>query len=192
MSATARLLGRQTLGAGPVEELTVATVKSMLGLTFGDITGTATDAQIPDLGTLVTGLAPSRCVETDGTGKLGVAAGTCGTGGGATGISGATNHGLMVATGGTTGRSLGVATNGQIPIGATGADPVLAPQGTTNQIGVNLGPGTESPLSSLRGSRYRGRRRRTWGSALNLPLSTASILIDYTLFNVVRIANLPG
>ena len=106
VSATDRLLGRDTAGAGSIEELTPAMVKAMLGVTFGDITGTATDAQIPDLNTLGAGLPASRCVETDGTGKLGVAAGLCGTAGATTGISGATTMGLMVATGGTTGTSL--------------------------------------------------------------------------------------
>ena len=115
--ATARLLGRNTAGAGSIEELTAATVKAMLGLSFGD-SRQASDLQLPDLATLTTGLTPSRCVETDGTGKLGVAAGLCGTAGGTTGITGAT-RGLMVATGATTGTSLGAATNGQLPIGAT-------------------------------------------------------------------------
>ena len=48
------------------------------GLPFTGVTGSATDAQIPDLNTLGTGLMASRCVETDGTGKLGIAAGACG------------------------------------------------------------------------------------------------------------------
>jgi Repeat of unknown function (DUF5907) len=140
---SSRLLGRTTAGTGSVEELTAAQVKTMLGVTFGDLTGAATDAQIPDLNTLSTGLLASRCVETDGTGKLGVAAGTCGTGGAGTGISGATNHGLMVATGGTTASSLGVAANGQLPIGSSAADPVLGTlTGTANQIAVTNGPGT--------------------------------------------------
>jgi hypothetical protein len=81
VSATSRLLGRATAGAGPMEELTAAQVKTMLGVTFGDLTGSASDAQIPDLNTLSTGLTASRCVETDVTGKLGVAAGVCGAGG---------------------------------------------------------------------------------------------------------------
>jgi Repeat of unknown function (DUF5907) len=140
---SSRLLGRTTAGTGSVEELTAAQVKTLLGVTFGDVTGAATDAQIPDLNTLSTGLTASRCVETDGTGKLGVAAGTCGTGGAGTGISGATNHGLMVATGGTTASSLGVAANGQLPIGSIAADPVLGTlTGTANQIAVTNGPGT--------------------------------------------------
>ena len=42
VSATARLLGRNTAGAGPIEELTTGTVKNLLAVTFGDLTGTAT------------------------------------------------------------------------------------------------------------------------------------------------------
>ena len=172
VSQTDRLLGRDTAGAGVIEELTPAAVKTMLGITFGDITGApATDAQIPDLNTLTTGLLISRCVETDGTGKLGVAAGACGVSGGSTGISGATNHGLMVATGGTTGSSLGVATNGQLPMGSTGADPVLAvPQGTTNQIEVVPGAGSLLWRFPATGVTLPGTTTANLASATSLPI----------------------
>lgn len=46
---------------------------------FGDMGGAISDAQVPDLNTLSTGLTTSRCVETDGTGRLTVASTTCGT-----------------------------------------------------------------------------------------------------------------
>lgn len=82
VSTTARLLGRNTAGAGPIEELTPAIVKAMLGVTFGDIGGVATDAQIPNLNTLSTGLTASRCVQTDATGLLSVTAVPCAVGGG--------------------------------------------------------------------------------------------------------------
>lgn len=49
---------------------------------FSDLSGAATDGQIPNLNTLGTGLTASRCVETDGSGFLTVAAATCGTGSG--------------------------------------------------------------------------------------------------------------
>jgi hypothetical protein len=50
--------------------------------TFSNLSGVATDAQIPELNTLSTSLTPGRCVEVDGTGKLSNAAAACGTGGG--------------------------------------------------------------------------------------------------------------
>ena len=82
VSTTSRLLGRNTAGAGPIEELTPAIVKAMLGITFGDLTGVATDAQIPNLNTLSTGLTASRCVQTDASGLLSVTAVPCAVGGG--------------------------------------------------------------------------------------------------------------
>ena len=145
------------------------------GLPFTGLTGSASDAQIPDLNTLGTGLTASRCVETDGTGKLGIAAGACGVSGGSTGISGATNHGLMVATGGTTGSSLGVATNGQLPIGSTGADPVLnVPQGTTNQIEVVPGAGSLLWRFPPAGVTLPGTTSGNLGNATGLPIGTGT------------------
>jgi hypothetical protein len=173
VSTTGRLLGRTTAGAGSMEELTPAVVKTMLGVSFGDLTGTATDGQVPDLNTLTTGLTPSRCLETDGTGKLGVAAGLCGTAGATTGISGATTMGLMVATGGTTGTSLPVATNGQIPIGSAGANPVLAvPQGTTNQLEVVPGAGSLLFRFPVAGVTLPGTTTANLGNATGLPFAT--------------------
>jgi len=54
---------------------------------FTDLIGTASDAQIPNLNTLSTGLTPSRCVQTDAVGHLSVASDACGTGGGGGGDS---------------------------------------------------------------------------------------------------------
>ena len=41
-------------------------------------------------------------------------------------VSGTTQHSLLIGNATTSINSLGVATDGQIPIGSTGADPVLA------------------------------------------------------------------
>ena len=140
---------------------------------FAMLSGAATDAQIPALATLGAGLPPSRCVETDGSGNLGVASGLCGTAGGSTGISGATNRGLLVATGATTGTSLSAATNGQIPIGATGANPVVAvPQGTANQIEVVPGIGSLVFRLPAAGVTLPGTTTANLGNATNLPLAT--------------------
>lgn len=107
----------------------------------------------------------------------------CGTsgGGGGGGITGATNHGIVVATTATTGTSLGVATNGQIPIGSTGADPVLAvPQGTTSQIRVTTGPGSlvfDFPpggvtLPGTTTGTFSGTHTGNLAGGTNLPLTT--------------------
>jgi hypothetical protein len=79
---TASFLGRATAGTGIPEVLTATQAKTLLGMTFVDLGGAASDAQIPDLNLLSSGLTASRCVQTDATGKLGVTAGPCGTGGG--------------------------------------------------------------------------------------------------------------
>lgn len=51
-------------------------------------------------------------------------------------LTGLTNHSLLVGAGTATITNLGVATNGQIPIGSTGADPVLAT--ITAGTGINV------------------------------------------------------
>jgi hypothetical protein len=51
---------------------------------FAGLSGTASDAQIPDLNGLSTGLTPLRCVETDGAGRLTSTLTACGSGGGTT------------------------------------------------------------------------------------------------------------
>jgi hypothetical protein len=135
-----------------------------------DIQGILTLGSVP--AGRITGLTPSRCVETDVTGQLAVAAGLCGVGGGGTGISGATNHGLVVATGGTTANSLGVAANGQLPIGSAGAHPVLATlTGTANQLTVTNGPGSIT-LSLPTNPILPGITTANLGNATNLPLAT--------------------
>lgn len=58
-------------------------------------------------------------------------------------ITNATNHGILLGSGASAITPLGVATHGQLPIGSTGADPVLAPiTGTTNQITVTNAAGS--------------------------------------------------
>jgi len=70
------------------------------------------------------------------TGQVGVA-------NGGTGLATLTAHSLYVGNGASAPTALGVATNGQLPIGSTGADPVLAAlTGTSNQITVTNGAGS--------------------------------------------------
>jgi hypothetical protein len=62
---------------------------------------------------------------------------------GGSGVATITDHALVVGSGTSAMTVLSAATNGQIPIGSTGADPVLAlPGGTANQITVTPGAGT--------------------------------------------------
>jgi hypothetical protein len=64
-------------------------------------------------------------INTVGTGSITIV-GNPGTSTLTTELTGLTNHSILVGAGTPTITSLGVATNGQLPIGSTGADPVLA------------------------------------------------------------------
>jgi hypothetical protein len=59
-------------------------------------------------------------------------------------VSGTTNHAIQIGNASGSLTSLGVATNGQIPIGSTGADPVLATISSGNNITVTNGVGSIS------------------------------------------------
>jgi len=75
---------------------------------------------------------------------------------GGTGASTLTDHGILLGSGTGAITPLGAATNGQIPIGSTGADPVLAAiTGTANQITVTNAAGSitlSTPQSIATGS----------------------------------------
>jgi len=74
-------------------------------------------------------------VTTDITGTLPV-------GNGGTGVADPTDHSLLVGSGAGAMTELGVATNGQLPIGSTGADPVLATITAGTNISVTNGAGS--------------------------------------------------
>jgi len=57
-------------------------------------------------------------------------------------LTGLTNHSLLVGAGTATITNLGVATNGQLPIGSTGADPVLATLTAGTGISISNGAGS--------------------------------------------------
>lgn len=81
-------------------------------------------------------------INTIGTGSITIA-GNAGTNTLTTQLTGLTNHSLLVGAGTATITNLGVATNGQLPIGSTGADPVLANiTSTGGTITVTNGAGT--------------------------------------------------
>ena len=65
-----------TSGSGTIAATTATSVPA------AGIVGVLTDAQIPNLNILSTGLTANRCVETDSSGNLSVTAGACGVGGG--------------------------------------------------------------------------------------------------------------
>ena len=88
-------------------------------------------------------LTASRLVETDGNKKLQSFTGPLSVPFGGTGLATITDHGILIGSGAGAVTPLGVATNGQIPIGSTNNDPVLAAiLGTANQVTVTLGAGS--------------------------------------------------
>lgn len=81
-------------------------------------------------------------INTVGTGSITVV-GNPGTFTTTAQLTGLTNHSLLVGAGTATITNLGVATDGQLPIGSTGADPILANiTSTGGTITVTNGPGT--------------------------------------------------
>jgi hypothetical protein len=69
-------------------------------------------------------------------------------------LTGLTNHSLLVGAGTATITNLGVATNGQLPIGSTGADPVLATLTAGGGISITNGAGSITIASSTTAFAY--------------------------------------
>ena len=121
------------------------------GITVNDLTASrlvATDASkvlvSSDLVNWVAGVANETDIVDDGDGSI-----TVGivdpliVAKGGTGLATITDGGLMLGSGTGAVTPLAQATNGQLPIGSTGADPVLAGlTGTANQLTVTNGAGT--------------------------------------------------
>jgi hypothetical protein len=99
------------------------------GMTFSALAGTATDAQIPNLNTLSTGLTASRCVETDASGALVSSGAVCGTGGGGGDFFGVPSSidGEVVLFNGTTGKQSKRATGSGLAIVTAGVLSVIDP-----------------------------------------------------------------
>ena len=89
------------------------------------------------------GLTASEFVMTDANKKLVSEAVPLVVAKGGTGLTTITDHSIMLGSGTSAVTPLGAATNGQLPIGSTGADPVLATlTGTANQIAVTNAAGS--------------------------------------------------
>ena len=103
---------------------------------------------------------------------------------GGTGLATLTAGSLQVGNGTGTMTQLGVATNGQLPIGSTGADPVLATITAGTGISVTNGAGSITIASTA--SSYSWVDQTTTSRTLSantayVSTSTANGLITYTL-----------
>ncbi|KKN54817.1 hypothetical protein LCGC14_0588710, partial [marine sediment metagenome] len=118
-----------------LDDLTQAAQQTTIGLGTGDS---------PEFtGLTVSGLTASRITATGASKELVSLAKPLIIDEGGTGLSTITNHGILLGSGTAAITPLGVASNGQLPIGSAGADPVLAAlTGTTNQITVTNGVGS--------------------------------------------------
>ena len=128
---------------------------------FTDLAGTASDAQIPNLNTLSTGLTASRCVETDGSGLLVSAAAVCGSGSGApsdaTYITQTANGSLSAE------QALGALSTGCL--GSTTTTGVVAARtitGTSNNITVTNGDCSGNPTLDLGSTAVQTDTANTW------------------------------
>jgi len=101
-------------------------------------------ASVANLANWIAGVANETDVTDDGDGTITVGlVNPLIVGKGGTGAATLTDHGLLLGSGTDAITPLGVATNGQLPIGSTGVDPVLATlTGTANQITVTNAAGS--------------------------------------------------
>lgn len=110
-----------------------------------DLTGDLDVTGDLDIGGTVTfdGLTASRIVATDASKGLISLASPLIVSEGGTGAATLTDHGILLGSGTSAITLLGAASNGQLPIGSTGADPVLAElTGTANQIIITNAAGS--------------------------------------------------
>jgi hypothetical protein len=131
------------LGTGDSPEFTGLTLS---GLTASKMVATDGSKNLisSDLAAFVTGTANEIDITDDGDGTvtIGIVDPLIVAKGG-TGAASLTDHSILLGSGTDAITPLGVATNGQLPIGSTGADPVLAGlTGTANQITVTNGAGS--------------------------------------------------
>lgn len=124
-----------SVARGLLDDLTQAAQQTTLGLGTGDSPTWS--------GGTFSGLTASRIVATGASKELVSLASPLIVGEGGTGLATITDHGILLGSGTGAITPLGVASNGQLPIGSTDADPVLAAlTGTANQVSVANGVGT--------------------------------------------------
>lgn len=132
VSATSRLLGRKSAGAGSIEELTAADIKTILALGPGDISGLAGIASSGSASDLTSGFVPASRLPAFGGGDVSFA---LGGGAGTIGAGRVTN--AMLAGSIAASKLVGsdIATVGTLIAGATGA-------GFTVNLGTSTISGT--------------------------------------------------
>ncbi|MCP4541694.1 MAG: hypothetical protein GY832_31565 [Chloroflexi bacterium] len=144
-SDTAKALARIRDALGPNSDPTFDSL-TLDDLTASRVVGTDADKLLASVNLIdfTAGTANEIAVADDGSG--GVTVGLVDpviVGKGGTGVATLTDHGILLGSGTGAVTPLGAATNGQLPIGSTGADPVLAGlTGTANQITVTGGAGS--------------------------------------------------
>lgn len=118
-------------GADPVWASPAASSISITGDSGGALTGNA-----------FTFTGGTTGLTFSGAGTTETLTGTLVVSNGGTGRATLTNHGLLVGAGTTAITQLAAASNGQLPIGSTGADPVLATLSAGTGISISNGAGT--------------------------------------------------
>ena len=124
-------------GAAPTFQTPAATSISITGNTGGALTGNA-----------FTFTGGTTGLSFGGAGTTETLSGTLVVANGGTGAATFTAHSILLGQGTGAVTALGAATNGQIPIGSTGADPVLAAISAGSGITVTNGAGTISIASN--------------------------------------------
>ncbi len=143
---TTMAIARLRASLGPAGTPTFSTL-ALIGLTANHLVSTDANtafASVANLASWIAGTANEIDITNDGDGTITVGlVNPLIAGKGGTGAATLTDHGILLGSGTDAITPLGVATNGQLPIGSTGADPVLAALiGTANRITVANGAGT--------------------------------------------------
>jgi hypothetical protein len=129
---------------GPVRDLSTRWTYDRLLYVVNDGNDVRQANTLATLNTFVSAVADETTAADNGSGgvTIGIADPLI-VGKGGTGIATLTDHAILLGSGTGAITPLGPGTNGQIPIGSTGADPVMAAiTGTTNRVTVTNGAGT--------------------------------------------------